>query len=120
ASELVTRTESRTVAEAILRGAPESRASADAFRATARATFGSVPLTPDGKLYEYSPEGIRDPLRGTAHAPIFPETPAAGSPLAMVLARFVRMRSSIAFDAEPGARQPETRSFSARFSLDLR
>jgi hypothetical protein len=122
AAELVQRLESRKSAEAILRGAPESRESGEAFRSLARAYLGHVPLTPDGNLYQYSTEGIRDPARGTRYAPIFPPTPVPGSPLAAVLARFVRMRSSISFDPEPGAaaRQADTRSFSARFSLDLR
>jgi hypothetical protein len=122
AVNLVARTESRETAEAILRGAPEARASAEAFRDLSRAYLGHVPLTPDGKLYEYSPEGIRDPLRGTAHAPIFPQTPAPGSPLASVLARFARLRSDISFDVEPGSasRENATRSFSARLSLELR
>jgi hypothetical protein len=122
ASELVSRTESRRTAEAILRGAPESRASADAFRAIARAYLGHVPLTPDGNLYVFSPEGIRDPVRGTAHAPIFPPTPVSGSPLSTVLARFASIRTNVSFDTEPGTatRDRDTRSFSAKFSLELR
>jgi hypothetical protein len=122
AAELVERPESRLSAEAILRGAPESRTNAGAFRSIARAYLGHVPLTPDGRLYELSPEGIRDPLRGTPHAPVFPATPVPDSPLATVLSRFVRVRTNISFDEEPGtaARQPGTRSFSARMSLDLR
>ncbi|HVR21248.1 MAG TPA: hypothetical protein VMS65_16155, partial [Polyangiaceae bacterium] len=122
AAELVERTASRQSAEAVLRGAPESRASADAFETFARATLGHVPLTPDGNLYQYSAEGIRDPMRGTPHAPIFPATPVAGSPLATVLARFARIRTSIAFDTEPGARANELdmQSFSAKVSLELR
>jgi hypothetical protein len=122
ASELVARNESRRSAEAILRGAPESRASAEAFRTVARATFGHVPLTPDGNLYEYSVEGIRDPLRGTPYAPVYPPTPAPGSPLATLLGRFARVRTSIAFDTEPGLRAParDPRSFYAKISLELR
>jgi hypothetical protein len=122
AASLVEQTESRETAEAILRGAPEARASAEAFRELSRAYLGQVPLTPDGRLYEYSPEGIRDPLRGTAHAPIFPPTPTPGSPLASVLARFVRLRSSISFDTEPGSgpRENATRSLSTKLSLELR
>ena len=122
AAELVQRTASRLSAEAVLRGAPESRASADAFETFARATLGHVPLTPDGNLYQYSPEGIRDPVRGTPYAPVFPPTPVAGSPLATVLARFARIRTSIAFDTEPGTRtnEREMQSFSAKVSLELR
>jgi hypothetical protein len=122
AAELVARNDSRHTAEAILRGAPESRASGDAFTTYARAILGHVPLTPDGSLYEYSVEGIRDPVRGTPYAPVFPPTPVAGSPLAAVLDRFARLRSSISFDVEPGSREngPPNRSFSANLSLELR
>jgi hypothetical protein len=121
-SALVEQTASRQSAEAVLRGAPESRASADAFETFARATLGHVPLTPDGNLYQYTPEGIRDPVRGTPYAPLFPATPVAGSPLASVLDRFARIRTSIAFDTEPGARtnEREMQSFSAKVSLELR
>jgi hypothetical protein len=121
-AELVERNESRRSAEAILRGAPESRASGEAFERIARAYLGHVPLTPDGKLYEYSAEGTRDPLRGTPHAPVFPPTPVEGSPLAKVLGRFARIRTSIDFDTEPGMRENgrDLRSFSANVSLELR
>ena len=122
AAELVSRMETgRQSAEAVLRGAPESRASADAFRTYARAYLGEVPLTPDGNLYEFSTEGIRDPVRGTRYAPVYPPTPVAGSPLATVLSRFARVRTNISFDTEPGMSQErDTRSFSAKMSLELR
>jgi hypothetical protein len=121
-AELIERPASRRSAEAILRGAPESRASGDAFSRIARAYFGHVPLTPDGNLYEYSVEGIRDPVRGTPYAPVFPPAPVEGSPLARVLGRFARIRTSIDFDTEPGMRESgrELRSFSANVSLELR
>ncbi|HEX6274986.1 MAG TPA: hypothetical protein VFZ53_18215 [Polyangiaceae bacterium] len=121
-AELVERNESRRSAEAVLRGAPESRGGRDAFERIARAYLGHVPLTPDGNVYEYSSQGVRDPLRGTPHAPVFPPTPVDGSPLARVLGRFARIRTSIDFDAEPGTRVDgrELRSFSANVSLELR
>jgi hypothetical protein len=114
--------ESRYEAEAILLGAPEARANDDAFRAYARAVFGAVPLTPDGNVYRYSKEGILDPVRGTAYAPIFPKTPVPNSPLDKVLSRFARLRSGISFDPElgSGALGAETASFSTKFSLELR
>ncbi|HEX6766485.1 MAG TPA: hypothetical protein VF103_13425, partial [Polyangiaceae bacterium] len=114
--------ESRNESEAILLGAPEARASDDAFRAHARAIFGAVPLTPDGNVYRYSKEGILDPVRGTSYAPIFPKTPVPNSPLDKVLSRFARLRSGISFDPEPGSgpRDAETSSFSTKFSLELR
>jgi len=113
----------RASAEAVLRGAPESRTSDDAFRAAARATLGYVPLTPDGALYRLTEQGMMDPARGTDYAPRFPETPVPGSPLATVLSRFQRLRTEVAFDRElatGGQNGRDSRSFVARMTLDLR
>jgi hypothetical protein len=113
---------SRFNAEAILRGAPESRSSEAAFRAAARASLGVVPLTPDGSLYRLSRQGVEDPARGTLYAPVYPATPVPGSPLADVVSRFERLRTEVSFDDEPGAggERAETRSFFAKMTLDLR
>jgi hypothetical protein len=113
---------SRFNAEAILRGAPDARASDIAFRNAARATLGVVPLTPDGALYRLAREGIEDPTRGTAYAPVFPAVPVPGSPLAAMIARFERLRTEVSFDDEPGAgnERADSRSFFAKMTLDLR
>lgn len=113
---------SRFNAEAILRGAPEARANDAAFRSTARATLGFVPLTPDGALYRLAKEGIEDPARGTEYLPVFPPTPVPGSPLASVLSRFERLRTEVSFDEEPdaGGERTGSRSFFAKMTLDLR
>ena len=70
----------------------------------------------------HSPEGTRDPVRGTDHAPIFPANPVPGSPLAQVLERFSRLRSSVSFETEQGAgpREEALRSLSVNLSLELR
>jgi hypothetical protein len=113
---------SRFNAEAILRGAPESRASNAAFRSAARATLGVVPLTPDGALYRLAKEGVEDPARGTLYAPVYPASPFPGSPLSTVISRFERLRTEVSFDDEPGAgaARENTRSFFAKMRLDLR
>jgi hypothetical protein len=113
---------SRFNAEAILRGAPESRASDAAFRSAARAALCVVPLTPDGNLYRLTREGVEDPARGTPYAPIYPRSPVPGSPLSSVIARFERLRTEVSFDDEPGAggERAGTRSFFAKVTLDLR
>ncbi len=110
----------RNAADAVLRGDPPARAGDDAFRAAARATLGFVPLTPDGALYRASREGTLDPARGTAYAPVYPETPVSGSPLALLLSRFGSLRSDVGFDTEPTGAPNAPRSFAARMTLQLR
>jgi hypothetical protein len=109
-------------AEAILRGAPDARASDTAFRNAARVTFGVVPLTPDGAIYRLAREGVEDPARGTLYAPVFPAVPVPGSPLATLISRFERLRTEVSFDDEPGAggERADSRSFFAKMTLDLR
>ncbi|HET9929408.1 MAG TPA: hypothetical protein VFQ35_01920, partial [Polyangiaceae bacterium] len=93
------------LAEALLRGAPETQNSPERLRALSRAYFGVVPLTPDGREYEYAPEGARDPVRGTDFAPTYPDVPVPGSPLQRVLAALRFARSDQSFDPEPGHTQ---------------
>lgn len=61
-----------SLAEAIFRGAPGLDVAG--ARALASAYLGGVPVTPEGAAYEWSDDGVVDPIRGTAHAP---RTPAA-------------------------------------------
>ena len=103
------------LAEAVLRGAPEIQTSPERVHALLRAYFGVVPLTPDGREYQYAPEGARDPVRGTDFAPTYPDFPVPGSPLQRVLASVRALRSEQSFDIEPG-NSPE----SPRQSLHLR
>ena len=87
-----------------------------------RAYLGTVAVTPEGRPYELSPAGTRDPLRGTLHAPAYPDLPVPGSPVERVLTRLARFRSSLAFDEEPALSTPSARvsSFHARARLELR
>ena len=43
--------------------------------------LGATPLTGDGGAYSLAAEGVRDPLRGSAYAPIWPPLPVPGSPM---------------------------------------
>jgi hypothetical protein len=66
-----------------------------------RAYFGAVARTPDGRAYLPGPDAPRDPLRGTPHAPSWPDAPAPGSPGERVLSQLGSLRSEVAFDDEP-------------------
>jgi hypothetical protein len=90
------------MAEAVLRGAPELQQDKQRLRALLRAYFGVVPLTPDGREYEASSEGARDPVRGTAFAPTFPDVPVPASPLQTVLAAVSHVKSEQSYESEPG------------------
>lgn len=92
---------SRSLAEAVFRGAPE--VSGDPARASSlmRAYFGAVARTPEGQSYVPGPDVARDPARGTPHAPIWPEVPVLGSPADRVLSQLKSLRSEVAFDDEP-------------------
>lgn len=107
--------------EAVLRGAPETQKSPDRLRVLLRNYFGSVPLTPDGRYYESSPEGPRDPVRGSAYAPTYPDVPVPGSPLERVLAGLRYARSEQSYDAEPGDSASEPRqSLRVKVTLKMR
>jgi hypothetical protein len=116
---LETGEKSRDLAEAVLRGAPEL-VGAERSSELARAYFGSVPLTPDGRLYDLSPSGVRDALRGTPHAPIWPDVPAPDSPVARLLARFASYQGALSFDAEPASGGPTRLSLRVNVRLGLR
>jgi hypothetical protein len=111
-----------TAAEAVLRGVPESAHKAERAAELSRAYFGSVPLTPDGRLFRLGADGIADPLRGTDHAPEWPALPAPESAAERVLSGFGRLRSDLSFDEEPQLTSsgPRLRSLRARLDLWLR
>jgi hypothetical protein len=92
---------SRSLAEAVLRGAPEIANDPAASADLMRAYFGAVSRTPDGRAYLPGPDAPRDPLRGTPHAPVWPEVPGPGSPAERVLAQLAALRTEVAFDDEP-------------------
>jgi hypothetical protein len=112
----------RLSAEVVLRGVPESAHKADRSAELLRLYLGSSPVSPDGRRYFLSPEGIVDPVRGTAHAPEWPAIPTPGSSVERVLAAFGRVRSDLSFDEEPELvkGQPRLRSLRARVDLWLR
>lgn len=112
----------RSAAEAVLRGVPESAHKPERSAELAAAYLGFAPLTPDGRRYWMSPEGIADPLRGTAHAPEWPELPTPESPAGRLLGVLNRIRADLSFDPEPthlGGGAP-LRSLRARVDLWLR
>jgi len=112
----------RAEAEAVLRGVPESAHKPERSAELSRAYLGTAPLTPDGRRYWLSPEGISDPLRGTAHAPEWPALPTPASSAEQLLTALSRVRSDLAFDEEPelSATAPRLRSLRARLDLWLR
>jgi hypothetical protein len=115
-------TEARAAAEAVLRGVPESAHKPERSAELAAAYLGAAPLTPDGLRYWMSPEGIADPLRGTAHAPEWPALPTAESAAGRLLGALNRIRGDLSFDTEPtnpGAGAP-LRSLRARMDFWLR
>ncbi len=115
-------TQARAMAEAVLRGVPESAHRPERSAELSRAYLGATPLTPDGRRYSLSPEGVADPLRGTAHAPEWPALPTPESSAERVLNAVNRVRSDLSFDEEPelAGKTPRLRSLRARLDLWLR
>jgi hypothetical protein len=112
----------RAAAEAVLRGVPESAHKPERSTELAVAYLGAAPLTPDGRQYWMSPEGIADPLRGTAHAPEWPALPTPESPADRLLGALNRLRADLSFEAEPSLASTgmPLRSLRARMDLWLR
>jgi hypothetical protein len=115
-------TGARAAAEAVLRGIPESAHKPERSAELAIAYFGAAPVTPDGRRYWMSPEGIADPLRGTAHAPEWPVLPTPESPVGRLLTGLNRVRADLSFDPEPTSASggAPLRSLRARLDLWLR
>ncbi len=93
-------------ANAIFRGAPELAGDPEKSSALMRNYFGSVLRTPEGGTYTFGPEGVQDPLRGSAASPKWPVIPVPGSPVAQVVDRLDSLRSEVAFDDEPNGGRP--------------
>jgi hypothetical protein len=112
---------SRATAEALLRGGPERAGDAAAMRSLALAYFGAAPRTQDGDAFAMTPEGLADPVRGTACAPAWPPLPVPGSPVEAIMRVLTRARADLSFDDEghavKGARP--LRSLHARVTLDV-
>jgi hypothetical protein len=112
---------SRNLAEAVLLSDPARGKDVQRLRTKTRAYFGSAVSTPEGLDYELAVDGVKDPVRGTAHAPIWPELPVPGSPLERLLTRLYGVRSDLSFDAEPSVAGQDTalRSLHARLRVGL-
>ncbi len=112
---------SRADAEALLRGAPERAGDAAAMRSLALAYFGAAPRTLDGAAFAMTAEGLRDPVRGTAHAPVWPPLPVPGSPVEALMSVLTRARADLSFDDEGHTVKGERplRSLHARVTLDV-
>lgn len=120
AAALEGRRSARGMAEAVLRGVPESAHDAERSAQLSLLYLGVAPLTPDGRRYALAPDGIVDPLRGSAHAPKWPAVPAPGSAAERVLDNFGGLRSDLSFDDEPLLSSSGPRLRSLRVRLDLR
>jgi len=98
------------------------RSIADRSAELLRAYLGATPLTPDGRYYSLSPEGIADPLRGTTHAPQWPTWPTPGSSAERLSSTLNRLRADLSFDdeSELTTNAPRLRSLRARMDLWLR
>ncbi|MEP7048787.1 MAG: hypothetical protein ABJB12_00475 [Pseudomonadota bacterium] len=91
---------------AIFRGAPELDNQPEKANDLMRNYFGSVLRTPEGRSYSFGPDGVQDPLRGSAAAPKWPSIPVPGSPVAQVVDRLDSLRSEVSFDDEPNGGHP--------------
>ncbi len=112
----------RMQAEALLRGAPERAADPAATRALHLAYFGAVPTPPHGGTYSLGPDGIRDPVLGSASSPRWPSLPVTGSIVDKLFSAVGGFRSEIAFDPE-GHDRPRGRgmqSLHVRTTIELR
>jgi hypothetical protein len=89
-------------ADLLFFGAPETRTNEAAFRTLAQRYLGSIPTTPEGKLYGFTKSGASDGLRGTPFRPVWPALPIADSPTTRALDALGTLRAQMAFDREPG------------------
>jgi len=88
-------------ANAVFFGAPELASEPEKIAALMRNYFGSTVKTPEGRYYSFGPDGVRDPLRGSASSPAWPVIPVPDSPVARVVDRLDSLRSEVSFDPEP-------------------
>lgn len=111
----------RSYAEIILRADPSTSGDAAKFAALSQAYLGGIPVTPEGRSdYTLTPEGVSDPVHGTAISPLFPTLPVSGTtPLGDLMARLSSMRAEVSFDDEPTTGGEPARSLHTRFELVL-
>lgn len=89
----------------------------DVYHERALRWLGAVPLTADGKLYRRERDGLNDPERGSAHAPVWPKVPVANSPLAQLLNAVIGVRTEISVDEEPGSEEERSLRVQVRLGL---
>jgi hypothetical protein len=106
-------------ADMLLRGAPEIAGDPVAVRALSLAYLGEVPVTADGAPFSYGREGTRDPTRGSAYAPSWPDVPVPGSPVDKLLRALGGMHTQVAFDDEGKDGEKAMRSLHATAMFDL-
>ena len=106
---------SQDMAEILWRGVP--RAQAAEVRGLALRTLGMVPVSFDGRELTLGPEGVTDPVRGSAHAPRWPQLPVPGSPVARLLEAVGQARSEVSFDEEPRVGEHPMRGLHVRLTL---
>jgi hypothetical protein len=106
-------------AEMLLRGAPEIAGDPAAVRALSLAYLGEVPVTADGAPLSYGREGTKDPARGSAYAPVWPDIPVPGSPVDKLLRALGGLHTRVAFDDEGKDGDKAMRSLHATAVFDL-
>jgi hypothetical protein len=108
-------------ANAVFLGAPELAAEPEKASQLMRNYFGSAARTPEGRSFAFGPDGVLDPLRGSASSPAWPVIPVPDSPVARVVDRLAALRSEVSFDPEPSA-QPGSalQSLRVRLTISLR
>jgi hypothetical protein len=89
------------------------------MRALSLAYFGTAPVTADGATFTRGPEGVRDPVRGSPFAPVWPVVPVAGSPVDKVLRALTGLHTQVGFDDEGKDGDTPMRSLSATAIFDL-
>ncbi len=110
---------SRAAAEILLRGDP-SLTTPEQLVERGLDYFGTYPVTASGRTdFSLGPEGVSDPLHGSAIAPAFPDLPVPDSPIAALMSRLTGVRATVAFDREPIEMEPPARSLHTRLHLQL-
>lgn len=84
----------------LLRGSTAAQQSQDAYERAGLTHFGMIPVTIDGKTYAWRADGLLDPTRGTAHAPLWPKLPVSGSPLELFFRALTRLEADLLIESE--------------------
>ncbi len=104
-----------SLADFLLRAAPETRGDAQAYQKVALNFLAGVPVTLDDRLYRWTSDGMFDPERGSYHHPHWPTLPVKNSPVDKLTSGLEHLRLELRIDAEPTV--PDEQSLSARLLL---